>query len=376
MYPFRIARAANDLIFDEEGRRYIDLFVSVGTAWLGHCHPAVTAAVAEQLGRVWMTGTLETAARAEARALLGSFFPATHEAVALYSTGMEAAEFALRLARVATGRTEVVGFERGMHGKSLATADLCWDNRDGAHVPGFHRVPFVPACPEEETLGRLERLLAGGTVSAVFVEPVQGYGGGYRASDGFYQGVRRLCRQHGALLVFDEILTGLHRTGPPFFFSDLGFVPDVVLVGKGLGNGFPVSAVVADRAYPVRPAMFPGSTFAGNPLAAAAAAATLREIQALDLRRKVGRIEHVIRTTLAPLEKVGVALRGAGAMWVAELPPGPDAGAVYAELLRRGVAAGCAGRHVRLLPPATIDEGNLETACAAVAAVLGEACHG
>src|SRR5262245_27701705 len=315
MYPTRIVRAANDVFFDEDGRRYIDLFASHGTAWLGHCHPEITAAVADQLGRVWMTGTLETPSRVEARALLGTFFPPTHEAVALYSTGTEAAEFALRLARVATGKAGVIGFERSMHGKSLATAALCWDNPAGVAVPGFHRLPFVPACPEAESLGRAAALLAGGTVGAVFVEPIQGTAGGHRASDEFYRELHRLCREHGALLVFDEILTGFHRTGPLFFFTELGFVPDVVLVGKGLGNGFPVSAVVADKRYPVVPAMFPGSTFAANPLAATAAAATLRQVRALDLRARVGRIERSIRAALAPLEEAGLAVRGAGAMW-------------------------------------------------------------
>ena len=376
MAPFRIARAVNDLIFDEDGRSYIDLFTSHGTAWLGHVHPAVVAAVTSQMEKVWMTGVIETPVRAEARKLVNSFFPSTHELVALYSTGMEAAEFVLRLARVTTGKNDVVGFAGGMHGKSLATAFLCWDNRDGVQVPGFHRLPFVPARPEEEILGRLETILATGRVSAVFLEPLQGTGGGHRASERFYQTVHRLCRRHEALLVFDEILTGFHRTGPAFFFSELGFVPDVILLGKGFSNGFPASAVVAHTDYPVRKEMLPGSTFAGNPLAAAAVAATLREIQALDLRPKVGRIAEIIGAGLAPLRRLGIPVCGLGAMWVVELPAEADPAAVMRRLYERGVAAGCAGRQLRLLPAATIEEGHLETACAAVAAAVEEASHG
>ncbi len=376
MAPFRIVRAANDLIFDEDGRRYIDLFTSHGTAWLGHVHPAVVAAVTAQLEDVWMTGVIETPVRAEARRLINSFFPDTHELAALYSTGMEAAEFVLRLARVSTGKNGVVGFASGMHGKSLATAYLCWDNRDGVQVPGFHRLPFVPVCPEEEILDRLGSVLSRGGISAVFLEPLQGTGGGHRASVRFYQEVHRLCRHYQALLVFDEILTGFHRTGPPFFFSELGFVPDVILIGKGFSNGFPASAVVAHKDYPVRKEMLPGSTFAGNPLAAAAVAATLREIQGMNLRVKVERIAEIIRAGLAPLSRRGVPVRGLGAMWVVELPAEADAAALMQRLYQRGVAAGCAGRQLRLLPAATIEEGHLETACAAVAAVVGEAGHG
>src|SRR5262245_39329401 len=112
-----ISHAANDVFYDKDDRRYIDLFIAHGTAWLGHCNPEVTVAVMEQMTKIWMTGVLETPIRAEARGLIESFFPASHQVVALYSTGMESAEFALRLARVATGKPGVVGFERGMHGK-------------------------------------------------------------------------------------------------------------------------------------------------------------------------------------------------------------------------------------------------------------------
>lgn len=375
MAPFRIARAANDLIFDEDGRRYIDLFTSHGTAWLGHVNPAVIAAVAAQLDKVWMTGVIETSIRAEARQLINSFFPPTHEVVALYSTGMEAAEFALRLARVTTGKAGVIGFAGGMHGKSLATAYLCWDNRDGVQLPGFHRLPFVSTCPEEEILKRVEAILAGGGISAIFVEPLQGTGGGHQASLRFYQSLRRLCTQHQALLVFDEILTGFHRTGPTFFFANVGFVPDVILIGKSISNGFPASGVVAHKNYPVRKEMLPGSTYAGNPLAAAAIAATLRQIQSMDLRAKVERIADIIGTGLAPLRRRGVPVRGLGALWALEMPPEADPDAVMRGLYQRGVAVGCAGRQLRLLPAATIEEAHLKKACAALVEVVEEASH-
>src|SRR5438105_3289880 len=148
--------AWNDLLFDEDGRRYIDMFSAHGTTWLGHGHAAVKAALAQQLEKVWITGALATAVRAEAEALAASFFPASHRVAGFYSTGMEAAEFALRIARVATRRTGVIGFERSMHGKSTATSYLCWDNQDGLDLPPFHRLPFVPKCPESDILSQFE----------------------------------------------------------------------------------------------------------------------------------------------------------------------------------------------------------------------------
>ncbi|HEY2155728.1 MAG TPA: aminotransferase class III-fold pyridoxal phosphate-dependent enzyme, partial [Isosphaeraceae bacterium] len=133
--PLRIARAEGDLLFDEEGRSYIDLFSAHGTTWLGHADRDVADAIARQLGRVWVTGGIETDVAAQARALVEGFFPPTHRLAALYSTGMEAAEFALRVARAATGRNGTVGFARSMHGKSLATAYLGWDDRDDVRPP-------------------------------------------------------------------------------------------------------------------------------------------------------------------------------------------------------------------------------------------------
>jgi acetylornithine/succinyldiaminopimelate/putrescine aminotransferase len=311
-----VARARNDLLFDDAGRAYIDMFTAHGTTWMGHGNVAVKEALAEQLEKVWITGALETAVRSEAEALAASFFPASHTVAGLYSTGMEAAEFALRLARVATGRAWALGFERGMHGKSTATSFLCWDNRDGLDLPQFQRLPFVPTYPEGQILDRLEHALGRREVSAVFVEPLQGSGGGHRASDDFYRALHQCCRAHGTLLVFDEILTGFYRTGRPFVFSGLGFVPDVVLIGKAMGNGFPVSGVVVDRGIPIRAAMLPGSTYAGNALAAAAVLASLRQIRAGDLSREVARIEEAIVRVLGPVRDAGIALRGQGAIWI------------------------------------------------------------
>jgi acetylornithine/succinyldiaminopimelate/putrescine aminotransferase len=188
--------------------------------------------------------------------------------------------------------------------------------------------------------------------------------------------VYRLCRLYQALLVFDEILTGFHRLGPPFFFADLDFVPDVILIGKSISNGFPASAVVAHKNYPVRKEMLPGSTYAGNPLAASAIVATLRQMQSMDLRAQVARIAEIVGAGLAPLRRRGMPVRGQGALWVLELPATADPASIMRNLYQRGVAAGCAGRYLRLLPAATIPEDHLKTACAVIAAVVEEACYG
>lgn len=375
MDQLRITRAKNDLLFDVDGRRYIDLFSAHGTTWLGHANRDITAAVIRQLKKVWITGGLETVVAAEAKEVVESFFPPSHELAALYSTGMEAAEFALRVARVVTRKNGVVGFERNTHGKSLATAYLGWDNRDNLHVPDFHRLPFVPSCPEEQILAQLETLMTSQTLSAVFVEPLQGCGGGHSASKRFYQEAFRLCRDHNVLLIFDEILTGFYRTGTPFFFSELGFVPDIVLIGKALGNGFPVSGVIVDNAYPIRREMLPGSTYAANPLAAAAVLATLRRMRSLELSPKVSRIETIIANGLGPLQEIGIPPRGKGALWVIELPPELNIDKIVVNIYQRGVAVGYAGRYLRILPAATIEPSNLASACSVITSELFRAYH-
>jgi len=359
----RIARAQNDILFDEQNARLIDLFSGNGTVWLGHANPRIVARLTSQLDKIWITGGFETKVHLEAVDAIERFLPSTHKVAALYSTGMEAAEFANRLARVVTGKPGVVGFERSMHGKSLATAFLGWDNNDGVALPQIHRLPFVPTHDEGELLGRLRAALRDHPISAVFVEPFQGSGGGYSASDAFYREVFLLCRQFGALLVFDEILTGFYRTGSPFWFSRLEFIPDVILIGKGMGNGFPVSAVVARRDLRVTAKMLPGSTYADNPLAAAAVVATLDELSQTDIAGRVAAIERAVAGALAPLVRNGLKLRGSGAMWIIELPQQSDAQGVAVELYNRGIFVSYAGRALRLLPASTMTPAHLSAAC-------------
>lgn len=369
----RIVRAANDLLFAADGQRYIDLFSAHGATWLGHCHPGIVAEVAAQLDRVWLTGGLESEVLEQARAQVESFFPASHGVAAFYSTGMEAAEFALRLARVTTGRSAAVGFENSMHGKSLATAYLGWNNEDGMRLPDFHRLPFVHRASEDDILSELAQTLRQQPVGAVFVEPLQGSAGGRMASERFYREVARLCRGADALLVFDEILTGLYRTGAAFRFLELGIAPDVVLIGKALGNGFPVSAVVADRRHALRSQMLPGSTFSGNPLAGAAVSATLKHLRALDVTGRVAAIAQTITRRLGWLADTDIALRGKGALWVIELSEAIDVEAVVIAIYRAGVCVGISGRQIRIMPAATIEPANLERGCTVVAEELSTA---
>ena len=364
----RVARAEGDRLITEAGQTYIDLFCGAGTVFLGHAHPAITAAVHEQLDRAWITGVLPTAIAERARTRIESFFPASYATAGLYSTGMEAAEFAMRLARVATGRRGYAGFDGSMHGKSVATASLGWPN-DLVRADDFHRLPS-PAHREAESLDRLRSLLSSRTIAAVFLELLQASSGGYCLPAGFVHEVARLCSEHGTLLVADEILTGFHRTGGCFLYQSYRITPDVVLIGKAMANGFPASAVVVGRQHAIDPRMLPGSTFAGNPIAAAAIVATLDQLSKEDRSGAVAAIEATVLDTLGALREAGFTLRGKGALWVLELPRDLPTERVLGRILQGGVIVSPAGRYLRLLPPAIISPDRLQRACT----VIRDAC--
>ncbi|MDP6538131.1 MAG: aminotransferase class III-fold pyridoxal phosphate-dependent enzyme [Planctomycetota bacterium] len=367
---FEIARADGDLLFDAEGGAYLDLLSGGGTVLLGHCRPAIVDALRTQADTLWNTGAVPVDVRAEASAALERFLPGALRPAVFYSTGMEAAEFALRLARQVTGRRAAVGFDHAMHGKSQATAALGWPN-ELATLTDFHRLPYLPETTEGDVLERLRATLAAHEVAAVFFEPLLGSFGGHCPSRAFGQSLGELCAEGGALLVVDEILTGFHRCGPAFLHADLGVAPDVLLVGKAMGNGFPVAAVAADRRYPLPPAALPGSTFAGNPLAAAVVATTLTEMEALDLPALVARVEAAVRAGLAGVGEDGAVLRGRGALWILELPDAERVARIMEHLLRERVVASPTARFLRLMPPATIGDEHLARACR----VIAQACR-
>lgn len=359
---FCVVHGANDLLFTEDGEQYIDLLSSSGTVFLGHANPAIVRALKEQMDALWGTGAVPTRVGGEARAAVEEFLPPSHGLAVFYSTGMEAVEFAIRVARQATGRKGVVGFHGCMHGKSMAAARLGWPNTL-ATLPDFHSLPYLPDRSEDAILQDVRSALATGSVAAVFLEPLLGSRGGHIPSRHFAEQLSSLCAEHGSLLVMDEIFTGFYRTGSLFLHQELGITPDIVLIGKAIGNGFPVSGVVVDRRYPVTGGMLPGSTFAGNPLAASAVVATLREMRANAMPAKVRRIEQTILASLSDLKELGIALRGKGALWVLELPASMRAADVMAHILRSGVIVSPTANYIRLLPAATITVEHLTDAC-------------
>jgi acetylornithine/succinyldiaminopimelate/putrescine aminotransferase len=355
-----VVSARNATLYNIDGSSHTDLFGANGTLLLGHCNPAVVEALEEQSRKVWITGRLDTDIRLEAVTMVERVIPGSHYVSGFYSTGMEASEFALRAARVLTGRKDLLGFAKSMHGKSLATAFLAWNNPHGHGLPGFVRPPFPSPDQAARVLEDLDTVLSRGTTAAVFLEAIQGSGGGASVDASFCHHLRELCTRTGTLLVADEILTGFYRTGPLFFHERFPLDPDIILAGKCMGNGFPVSTVLMRRDLEIRPQMLPYSTYADNSLAAAAVSGTLREIERLPLEQMAARVEHQIADHLNASVRDTLEVTLFGALCIINTGDAERAQRIADRCYEEGVLISQAGPILRLLPPVTIEEELLE----------------
>jgi acetylornithine/succinyldiaminopimelate/putrescine aminotransferase len=354
----QVVAAEGARLRDDAGGEYIDLCMGYGSVWLGHNHPAVVRALTSQLERYAAPGYLPTGALEMAEAALRRFIPDTHFVGGIYSTGMEAMETALRAAWAHTGRLDVAGFDGSAYGRSFVTAAM--GGTPARHGPRFiHRLPAFTVSGLKELGRAAKRLVASVDLAAIVLEPIQMTGGGGEISREACDALFVLARERGVPVIFDEMLTGLHRCGQRFFFEIAGHTPDVLVIGKGMGNGFPCAAVVLRKGFAWdRERVRPGSTFWNHPLACAAVAATLAELSRMDAARKVKEIESVVRKALGMLE-----LRGRGAMWCLGVSKPGQLQPLANKLLDAGVVVSYYDRYVRLLPPLTISLDMLETAC-------------
>src|SRR5205823_3807766 len=292
-----IDRGEGAVLYDVDGNRYIDLLAGVGVASLGYAHPKYVAAMQRQIARVHV-GSFTTEHRAALVKLLAELAPGDLNRTQFYSSGAEAVEAALRLAKSRTGHTEVIGFWGGFHGKTggvLPVLGSSFKHALGPLMPGMYLSPYAscarcafdktfPSCAWHcvEFLKRKIELETTHDVAAILVEPIQGTAGNVVPPPGYLKLLRQLADDLGALLICDEMLTGFGRTGRMFGVEHEGVVPDVMTIGKGFGGGFPLSGIIAREevafAKPFANPSGSSSSYGGNPLAAAAARVTLEVI--------------------------------------------------------------------------------------------------
>jgi 4-aminobutyrate aminotransferase / (S)-3-amino-2-methylpropionate transaminase / 5-aminovalerate transaminase len=357
LLPVFIERAKNAELWDVEGNRYIDFASGIAVLNTGHNHPKVVAAVREQLEKFSHTcfqvtpypGYIELSEK------LNALVPgSTPKRTLFLSTGAEAVENAIKIARAHTGRSGTIAFKGGFHGRTMMGMALT-----GKVVPyktGFgpfpgevYHLPFPSdylGVSEADALAALDLCFSSdiepARVAAIILEPVQGEGGFYAASPSFMQSLRKLCDQHGIVLICDEIQSGFCRTGKTFATEYSGIEPDIMTLAKSLAGGFPLSAVVGKAA--IMNAAKPGGlggTYAGSPIACAAALAVLEVIEEERLNQQALTQGEQIKARLHQLAErfdcIG-DIRGPGAMVAMELVKGRDAGQPDPDLTKRLVA--------------------------------------
>ena len=375
-------RGAGARMWDLDGNEYVDLGAGIGVTSLGHGDPELAQALTGQAGRLWHVSNLyfaEPAVRLAEELCEASFA----DRVFFCNSGAEANEAAIKLARkhaslrYGAEKREIVTFHGGFHGRTLATVTATAQPKyqDGFEpLPGgFRYCPYNDDAALDEAIG--ER------TCAVLVEPIQGEGGVVPAEDGFLAAVAERCRTHDALLMFDEIQSGLARTGRLFAYQwEEGLLPDVVTIAKALGGGLPIGAMlVGARAAETLGAGSHGSTFGGNPIAAAVARVVLRKLRSPELRANVERQGERLRKRLVALHnEIGIIaeVRGRGLMIGAVLRDGwaGRAGELGEACRRHGVLVLQAGPDVlRFLPPLNITDAELDDGMERFEAAMREA---
>jgi acetylornithine/N-succinyldiaminopimelate aminotransferase len=371
--PVLFVRGSGARLFDADGRSWLDLVSGIGVASLGHAHPALARALAEQAASLVQTSNLyyhplqgEVAKRLTAFSGLARVF--------FCNSGTEAVEACLKFARrfwhaQQVPRTGIVAFEHGFHGRTVGALSVTWD----AH----YREQFAPLVPDVTWVSPTDPAAVAAAVTAntaaIIVEPIQGEGGVRPVPIETARAIREACERTGALLIADEVQSGLGRTGVPFFGKTLGLEPDLLAVGKALGAGMPVAAaLISDRVAAAAQPGDHGSTYGGNLLACRAALVFLDALAdgVMDHVAVAGRhLEQRLRALAAKYPAI-VEVRGAGLIWGLELDrdakPVVDAAFERALLVNR-----TAERVVRLLPPLTISLSELDEAIAGLDAAFG-----
>ena len=359
--PIAAERGEGVWIYTTDGEKYLDLYGGHAVAATGHCHPHVVQAIREQANKLlFYSNLVYSDARARAAEKLVSVAPKALTKAFFCNSGTEANENAMRMARMATGREKVITFDRGFHGR---TADAI-----SATFLGKYRELGKPNVPGhlEAAFGDIEsvRALADDTVAAIMLEPIQSMAGVRMAQPEFYRELRELCDESGVVLIYDEVQTGVGRTGE-WFFADsapgAGVVPDIVTLAKALGSGVPVGACLVTEAISSHIKENDlGTTFGGGMLAMAAVAATLEAIQNDDMLANVKTIEAHLRERLREIEQI-VAVHGLGFLLGIEF--NDKAAPIHKALLDRRIITGTSSdaKVLRLLPPLclSVDEVDL-----------------
>ena len=366
-----VAKANGSLLWDQEGKKYIDLMSGYGVAIFGHSNPAITDAIKAQLDSVIIThGSMYTPSRGEFLRKFMSVAPSRDGQVYMSNSGTEAVESALKIAIRSTGRKKIIAMERGYHGKTLGSLSLTHSEKYKKGLEGlvYPYVEFVPFGDADIIEGRKDL----DETAAIFVEPVQGEGGIFLPPDDYLKRIRQITSDHGILLMADEIQTGMGRTGKLWAFENWNIVPDIFTAGKGIGGGIPMGVTWARQEYMEKLSVgSQTSTMGGNPLACAAGTAVLNQLTdtMLDHVRNAGeKFRKELQAGIGD-HRLVKDVRGIGLMLAIELR------VRFVEILLRIIQNGAVPLYsginiIRLLPPFVIEDSQISESVSIIAGAL------
>ena len=372
-----IVKAKGVYLTDTEGKKYLDFVAGVSACSLGHCHPKVTRAIRKQSRKYLHLMVYGEFAQAPAVSLckeLVELLPHNHESVYLTNSGTEAIEGALKLAKRATGRSELIGAQNSYHGSTHGALSLLGsEHQKMRYRPLLPDTKFIRFNKEED----LKEITT--KTAAVILETIQGGAGFILPEEGYLQKVKTSCQAVGALLILDEIQPGFGRTGKFFGFEHFNVTPDILVMGKGMGGGLPVGAFTAShelmRLLEDQPKLGHITTFGGNPLIAAACLATLREIRDSKLMHHIQTKEALIRRELE--HDAIKEIRGTGLMLAPIFEKSELANQIVLKSIDKGLMLFWLlweKKAVRISPPLTITEKEIKKGCAILKSVIDEVC--
>ena len=370
--PVVIVKGSGDLLWDKDGKEYIDCTGSYGSCIVGYCHPKVVEAIKNQSEKLTSChGFMYNEPRSELLQRIAKMVPEGLDRVFLSNSGAEAVECALKLARKYTGKKEIIAMMGAYHGKTLGALSVTWDKK--------YRDPFMPLIPQVKHVpfGNIEKLkeIISTDTAAVITEPIQGESGVRFPPNGFLEQLRELCNEKGILLIIDEIQTGFGRTGRLFAFQHYGIVPDITCLAKGVAGGIPIGLTLAKNE--IMSSLKVGehsTTYGGNPIACAAAAATIDILEQENLPEKARAQGEYLVSKLNQLRDdhaIMREVRGLGLMIGVEMRF--EVLDIILRSLERGVLMLDAGRNVlRFLPPLVITRAHIDRTIEILDEVIGE----
>jgi acetylornithine aminotransferase len=366
LFPIDIQRSHGCHVYDQHGRRYLDFYGGHAVVSIGHSHPHFLKRVKDQMDKIaFYSNFVENELREALAAKLGGLSGYADYQLFMVNSGAEAIENALKLASFQNGRTKVVAFGKGFHGRTAAAVNITDDTNIQAPITNGFEVEILPL----NDLEMAGKVLAKGDVSAVVVEGVQGIGGINVPTNDFLLGLSALCEAHGTCLVLDEIQSGFGRTGRFFAHQHAGIRPDLITVAKGMGNGFPIGGVIISRKFKARHGLL-GTTFGGTHMACAAALGVLEVIENEQLIENAAVQGERLKAELQGLDGIR-EIRGKGLMIGVEFefPAAPFRKRLMEEF---GVFTGSSSNKntMRLLPPLCVSDEEVEEFLGAFKACL------